>query len=283
MNHKNLKYFTQLWKLSEQYMRWSIFLSRYNMTIKYHFKSENSYVNALFWRDQDNSDEKNEWMSHWFFQLLKPISASLFSNKENETEAVLTMAVIMIFTVMMPIFTDECNRIEQLWIFSVYDDKDYIKAWQAIKEGARWFPSELNLKALITECQANNDSTLWFRNWCWTPKSEPLQTALIYDVHTFILTNHVGWHNIYNILACDFFWSGMFDNVCWYIWNCDVCGRTKSWWDMKQRFLKPLPVPDRIWQEILMDFIVALPESKGYSNIMVVMLDCRPYSVPNIV
>ena len=62
----------------------------------------------------------------------------------------------------------------------------------------------------------------------------------------------------------------MFDDVCWYIWNCDVCGRMKSWWDIKQGFLKPLPVPDRIWQEISMDFIVALPESKGYSNIMIV-------------
>ena len=39
---------------------------------------------------------------------------------------------------------------------------------------------------------------------------------------------------------------------------------------MKQGFLKPFSVLDRIWQEILMDFIVALSESKGYSNIMII-------------
>ena len=53
-------------------------------------------------------------MSHQFFQLLKSISASLSDNEENETEAVLTMAVTMIFIIMTSIFTDEHNRIKQL-------------------------------------------------------------------------------------------------------------------------------------------------------------------------
>ena len=176
----------------------------------------------------------------------------------------------MIFTVMMSIFTDEHNRIKWLWISSAHDDKNYTKVWQTIKKEVKWFPSELNLKALITEYQADDDSTLQFRNWCWAPKLEPLWTALIHDVHTFILTNHVSWHNIYSILACDFFWSEMFDDDYWYIWNCDMRGRTKPWQNMKQEFLKSLLIPNRIWQEILMNFIVALSESEGYSNIMIV-------------
>ena len=181
--------------------------------MKYCPELKNNHADILSWRNQDNSDEKDKQMFHWFFQLLKLISASLSDNEENGTEAVLTIAVIMAFTVMMSIFTDEHNRIEWLWIFSAYDDTDYIKAWQVIKEGARQFPPELNLKALIMECQADDDGTLWFRNWCWTLKSEPLQTALIHDIHTFILTNHAGWYNTYSILIHDFFWSGMSDNV----------------------------------------------------------------------
>ena len=109
------------------------------MTMKYHSKSENSYANALFWRNQNNSNEKDEWMSHQFFQLLKSISANLFDNEEDGTEAVLTMAVIIAFTVTMPIFTDECNRIKQLWIFSAHNDTDYTKAWQAIKKKKKNF------------------------------------------------------------------------------------------------------------------------------------------------
>ena len=64
MNHKNLKYFTQFQKLSKQYVRWSIFLNRYNMTMKYYFELKNSHTDILFWRNQNNFDEKNEWMFH---------------------------------------------------------------------------------------------------------------------------------------------------------------------------------------------------------------------------
>ena len=59
-DYKNLKYFTQLWKLSKQYVKWLIFLSRYNMTMKYHPESENNYADTLFWKDQNNLNKKNE-------------------------------------------------------------------------------------------------------------------------------------------------------------------------------------------------------------------------------
>ena len=111
-NYKNLKYFMQFWKFNEWYVRWLIFLNRYNMTMKYCSESKNSHIDALFWRDQNNLNEKDEWMSHWFFQLLKPTSASLFDDEENGTEAVLTMAVTMAPTVTTSIFTNEFNRIE---------------------------------------------------------------------------------------------------------------------------------------------------------------------------
>ena len=82
------------------------------MTMKYHFESENSCADALFQRDQDNFNKKDEQMSHQFFQLLKSTSANLSDNEEDETETVFTMTVIMISTVMISISTDEHNRIE---------------------------------------------------------------------------------------------------------------------------------------------------------------------------
>ena len=44
----------------------------------------------------------------------------------------------------------------------------------------------------------------------------------------------------------------------------------KLWQNMKQGFLKPLSVSDRIWQKISMNFIVALSESEGYLNIIII-------------
>ena len=51
-------------------------------------------------------------MSHQFFQLLKSISASLSDNEENKTETVLTMIIIIIFTVITSVFINEYNKIE---------------------------------------------------------------------------------------------------------------------------------------------------------------------------
>ena len=103
-------------------------------------------------------------MSHQFFQLLRSTSVSL-SDEEDSTEAVLTMTVTVasIMTTSIPA-TDECNETEQLWTSFTHDNKDYAKAWQAIRKGAKQFPPELNLKALIAECQADDDDTLQFRN-----------------------------------------------------------------------------------------------------------------------
>ena len=44
----------------------------------------------------------------------------------------------------------------------------------------------------------------------------------------------------------------------------------KAWRERRRGFLKPLPIPDRLWREISVDFIVELPESQGYTNLMVI-------------
>ena len=55
-----------------------------------------------------------------------------------------------------------------------------------------------------------------------------------------------------------------------FVENCDGCGRNKAWRQRRQGFLKPLPIPDRIWTEISMDFITELPESEGCTNMIVI-------------
>ena len=55
-----------------------------------------------------------------------------------------------------------------------------------------------------------------------------------------------------------------------FVRNCDVCGRTTVWRDKKKGLLKPLPVPERIWQHISMDFIVDLLLSDGCTILLVI-------------
>jgi hypothetical protein len=59
-----------------------------------------------------------------------------------------------------------------------------------------------------------------------------------------------------------------------FVKACDVYGRTTIWRDKKKGLLKPLPLPDRIWSEISMDFITDLPPSKDTgATILLVIID----------
>ena len=55
-----------------------------------------------------------------------------------------------------------------------------------------------------------------------------------------------------------------------YIQNCDVCGRVKPWRELKTGLLRPLPLPERIWKELSMDFITELPLSRSCTNLLVI-------------
>ncbi|MCI43121.1 hypothetical protein A2U01_0064358, partial [Trifolium medium] len=56
-----------------------------------------------------------------------------------------------------------------------------------------------------------------------------------------------------------------------FVRGCDVCQRQKYLASSPGGLLQPLPIPDRIWEDISMDFITGLPKSKGYEAILVVV------------
>ena len=62
----------------------------------------------------------------------------------------------------------------------------------------------------------------------------------------------------------------MYRDVRRFVRNCDIYNRTKAWRERQQGFLKPLPVPDRIWREISMDFVTDLPSYNSYTNLLII-------------
>lgn len=49
-----------------------------------------------------------------------------------------------------------------------------------------------------------------------------------------------------------------------YIQNCETCRRSKAVCYVPYGVLKPLPVPDHPWEDILVDFVVGLPEAEWF-------------------
>jgi Integrase zinc binding domain/Chromo (CHRromatin Organisation MOdifier) domain len=140
----------------------------------------------------------------------------------------------------------------------------------AVQDGKSTFPTSLKLKVSMAECALSDEGKMMFRNRLWVPNDEMLRTKMIQDVHDSKLCGHPGREGTAQILSRQYFWPQMSQDVRRFVRNCDTCGRNKAWRDIRQGFLKPLPVPNRIWSEISIDFIVDLPESNGCTNMVVI-------------
>ena len=71
-------------------------------------------------------------------------------------------------------------------------------------------------------------------------------------------------------------------NVDRYVWNCDGCRRSIIPWDKTPGLLKPLPIPERPWQHISIDFH-ELPTDRNRYNIAMIVVDCfgkHLFSIP---
>ena len=93
---------------------------------------------------------------------------------------------------------------------------------------------------------------------------------MIQSIHDLPLSGYPGRESTPELLAREYTWLGMIQDVCRFVRNCNFCGKSKIWREQKHGLLKPLPIPERIWSELSVDFITGLAPSKDCTSIMVV-------------
>ncbi|XP_047150879.1 uncharacterized protein K02A2.6-like [Vigna umbellata] len=98
----------------------------------------------------------------------------------------------------------------------------------------------------------------------WVPK-------LIAEFHTTQIGGHSGVYRTYRKVAQSLYRIGMKKAVTDFLASCLVCQQHKYLSSSLQGLLQPLPIPNAIWEEISMDFIMKLPKSHGYDAVLVVV------------
>jgi hypothetical protein len=63
----------------------------------------------------------------------------------------------------------------------------------------------------------------------------------------------------------------MNEDIADYVRSCHECARNKPKRHAPYGLLKALPIPDRPWDDVTMDFVVGLPESGGYNSVLVIV------------
>jgi hypothetical protein len=102
-------------------------------------------------------------------------------------------------------------------------------------------------------------------------KQSTLIPQMLEEFHNTPQGGHSGFYRTYRRLAANVYWIGMKNTVQEFVKQCDVCQRQKYLASSPGGLLQPLPIPDRVWEDLSMDFITGLPRSKGYEAILVVV------------
>ena len=122
----------------------------------------------------------------------------------------------------------------------------------------------------LADCQRRGQY-LYYRNRLYIPDNDSLRAKLLQYTHDKPTAGHPGRSKTYEILAREYYWPGMYKYVEQWIANCHVCRRITPSHEARQGALRPLPVPERAWQDISMDFITHLPKSMGFDSILVIV------------
>ncbi|GKC03690.1 retrotransposon-related protein, partial [Tanacetum coccineum] len=98
-----------------------------------------------------------------------------------------------------------------------------------------------------------------------------LRTQLMSVFHNEPVGGHSGVHATIKKLGSLFYWKKLSKDVKTFVRKYDVCQRNKPNLEAYPGALQPLPIPDKVWQDVSMDFIDGLPSSHGKSVILVVV------------
>src|SRR6266566_1665602 len=81
----------------------------------------------------------------------------------------------------------------------------------------------------------------------------------------------LGRDKMFDLVSREFYWPKMREAIAQFVRNCHSCKRSKPEHHAPHGVLKPLPIPNRPWEEISMDFVTGLPPSDGFDAILVVV------------
>ena len=110
-----------------------------------------------------------------------------------------------------------------------------------------------------------------YKNRLYIPANEDLQTLIANGCHDSQVAGHFGQDKKLEIITRDFYWKVLTNWVNDYVRSCTTCQQMKAPRHARFRLLHPLQVPFAAWASTSVDFITHLPESAGYTQIMVVV------------
>src|SRR6202045_708946 len=108
-------------------------------------------------------------------------------------------------------------------------------------------------------------------NRIYVPDVQDLRLRVLQYRHDHPVSGHFGLNRTLDLIRWDYTWPGLRTFVAEYVNSCTNCGRSKVPRHKPYGLLQQLLIPEKPWNSISMDFIEQLPESGGFTSILVVV------------
>ena len=247
-DHKNLEYFSTTKVLTRRQARWSEYLSQFNMIIRFRPGRLGTKPDSLTRRwdvypkggNSDYASVNPSNLRPMFTQ--EQLSASLRAT--GLLNPVLRATVIMD---QEQLNTDILSALPTDPLYIAYQ-KEQLPRWSV-----------------------DTDGFLRHDNLIYIPDTNDLRLRVLRYKHNHILSGHPGQNKTIDLIRREYTWPGLREFVKKYVQSCTTCMRAKPKRHKPYGLLKQLPIPERPWNSISMDFIETLPTSNGYNAILVIV------------
>ncbi|CAA0814075.1 Unknown protein [Striga hermonthica] len=106
-----------------------------------------------------------------------------------------------------------------------------------------------------------------------------MKRELLKDYHDSQWAGHPGVERMYALMMRKFYWPKMLDDVESYVRTCLVCQQDKTEKKKEAGLLQPLPIPDKPFQSLSLDFIGGFPKVKAIASVLVIMDRFSKYGI----
>jgi hypothetical protein len=246
-DHKNVEYFMTKKLLNRRQAQWSEFLTQFDYEIVYRPGKLNGKADALTRRPGDLPEEGDERLKNMEQVVLKPHNL---------------LEELRIAANERP--GQEASSISDLFATTHMDDPLPNKILEAIRQGD-------SLKDItVGECM-EQEGQVWYRGKHYVPEGDQLRLRLIQEHHDTALAGHPGRAKTFDLLDRQYYWKDMRKQVDQYVRNCHSCQHSRTSRHTTFGGSRPLPVPEKPWEDISMDFVVGLPECEGFDAVWVLV------------
>jgi len=205
-DHKNLKYFITVKKLTEWQMRWFLILSQYNFFILYLLSKQNKRTDALLRQKQNVSmNLSDNRVQHCKMQII----CSEMISKSIQAASMTVADILISVLVQDQNLFNEIMNLKQMWVNAEAKDESYDELCQTIFKKQRLFSTVLKVRVFIIKCFLSDEEKLLFCRRHWVLSSESLCTELIQYTHDSTMTEHSERDVTDALLSWQFFWPEM--------------------------------------------------------------------------